>query len=215
MRISWATISLIILMLSAFAYTLFFVADVEAFYNAYGFSGANVLSRPYVLVTSIFLHAGLVHLLSNVLTLLFFGLAVESELGKAKMLTIFFIGAFAGDIFSLFIYPFDAIAVGASAGIFALIGAGIFVKPLDLSLYPLVVPVPLALLGIMYAVYNAYGLVSGPSNISYIAHFGGLAVGVAYGIRREGWKRSLLIISAMLAILAAIPIVWSAIKQVA
>lgn len=211
MKISWATIFLIILTLVAFAFTLF-VQDTEAFFSAYGFSGANLLARPYVLITSIFLHAGLPHLLSNLLTLLFFGSAVESELGRTKMLAIFFIGAFVGDVFSLFIYPFDAVAVGASAGIFALIGAGIFVKPFDLSLYPFMVPIPLALLGIMYAVYNAYGFVSGPSNISYIAHFGGMVVGIAYGIRREGWKKSLLIVSLMLLALISIPIVWNAIK---
>ena len=212
MKLSWATIAIIILMLVAFAYTFFFVTDVEAFFSAYGFSGANLLSRPYVLITSIFLHAGIVHLLSNVLTLMFFGSAIESELGRPKMLAIFFIGAFVGDLFSLFIYPFDAVAVGASAGIFALIGAGIFVKPFDLSMYPFMVPLPLALLGIMYAVYNAYGFVSGPSNISYIAHFGGLLVGVIYGVRREGWKRSFLIVSLVLLVLISIPIVWNAIK---
>ncbi len=215
MKISWATVALIIIMLMAFAYAVIIVPaeGLDAFYSQYGFSGANMLSRPYTLITSIFLHAGLAHLLSNIMTLLFFGSAIEGELGKTKMLAIFFIGAFVGDIFSLFIYPFDAIAVGASAGIFALIGAGIFVKPFDLSMYPYIIPIPLALLGIMYAIYNAYGFVAGPSNISYIAHFGGLVVGVIYGVRREGWKRSLLIVSLMVLILVAIPLVWNAIRS--
>ena len=93
-----------------------------------------------------------------------------------------------------------------------MIGADIFVKPFDLSFYPLLVPVPLAFLGILYAVFNAYGFISGPSNISYIAHFGGMLVGVFYGIRREGWKRSFLIVSLMLLILISIPIILDAIK---
>src|SRR3989338_3851416 len=118
------TLLLIAIMIIGFAVPLFFVQDIEGFYNTFGFSGKNFLERPYVVVTSIFMHGGIEHLLSNLLVLIFFGLAVEAELGVKKMLVIFFLGAFAGDFFSLFFYPFDAVAIGASAGIFALVGAG-------------------------------------------------------------------------------------------
>ena len=94
-------------------------------YDQYGFSLNNLLADPLVFVTSIFLHGSLEHLLSNVLVLIFFCLAVENELGWRKTTSIFFIGAIAGDILSLFAYAPGNIAVGASAGIFALIGAGL------------------------------------------------------------------------------------------
>ena len=120
---------------------------------------------------------------------------IESELGK-KMLLIFFLGAFLGDLLSLFAYPFTTISIGASAGVFALMGAGILIKPFDLSFYPLIVPIPLAFLGILYAIYNVYGFIfDSGSNISYIAHFGGLAVGLYYGFRIAG-KRGLKIIGS-------------------
>ncbi|MFA4820439.1 MAG: rhomboid family intramembrane serine protease [Candidatus Aenigmatarchaeota archaeon] len=185
----------------------------EDFYNAYGFSLNNLQSNPVVLVTSIFMHGSLEHLLSNVFVLLFFGLAVESELGKRKMLLIFFLGAFAGDLLSLVVYAPDQIAVGASAGIFALVGVGMLVRPLDLSFYPLVMPIPLALLGLGYALYNAYGFVVNlDPEVSYIAHFGGLFVGLVFGLRREGWKKGLKIIVVTFLVMILIPVVWMLIK---
>ena len=121
----------------------------------------------------------------------------------------FLLGAFLGDLLSLFVYPFDSLSVGASAGIFALIGAGILVKPFDLSFYPFIMPIPLALLGLVYAVYNIYGFVAEPTgNISYIAHFGGLFVGLTYGFTREGIKKGIKLILIMLFIMIIIPILF-------
>ena len=201
------TLMLIAICVIAFIYTAYVGGD--AFVNEYGFSGPNLISRPWTVVTSIFLHANITHLLSNILVLFFFGIAVEKEMKWKKMLVIFFLGAFAGSLVSLFFYPWDTISIGASAGVFALIGVGMLVKPLDLSFYPLIVPIPLALLGILYALYNAYGFITEPtSEISYIAHFGGLAVGLIFGIKHAGIKRSLMIIGVVLAIMIAIPLLW-------
>ena len=203
MKLTWILVAICI---AGFAYGAY---AGEQFYNEYGFSLDNLVQRPYVLFTSIFMHGSAEHLLSNILVLIFFGLAVESELGKKRTLLIFLLGAFAGDILSLLVYAPSEIAVGASAGIFALIGVGMLVKPLDLSFYPLVVPVPLALLGLAYAAYNAYGFVTDiDPNVSYIAHFGGLFVGLVFGFRREGWKRGLKIIGITFLVMIAIPLIW-------
>ncbi len=205
MKLITVTNVLIVLCIAAF-YFSFFVASPEPIFSKYGFSVMNFLERPYVIVTSIFLHAGLAHLLSNILVLFFFGSAVEPEIGKARTLLIFFLGAIAGDAFSSLFYSFDAVAIGASAGVFALVGAGILVKPFELSYYPYMMPVPLALLGIMYAVYNIYGFFALSDNISYAGHFGGLFVGLLFGLRRKGMKKSALIIMLMLALMTLIPV---------
>jgi hypothetical protein len=206
MKITWLLVFAAVII---FVYTFFFAPDIGKFYEFYGFSGENLLARPYVLVTSIFLHGSLVHLLANALVWIFFGLAVEDELGKGRMLVIFFLGAFAGDLLSLLFYPFGTVAIGASAGIFALVGTGMLVRPLDLSFYPLVVPLPLAFIGIAYALFNVYGFIFNiDPEISYIGHFGGLAVGLIFGIRHKGMKQSLKIILITLAIMILIPLVW-------
>ena len=190
-----------------------FGAYDPASYDTYGFSLDNLAQRPYVLITSMFMHASAEHLLSNVLVLVFFGLAVEGELGKKRMLLVFLLGAFAGDALSLLVYAPSEISVGASAGIFALIGAGMLARPMDLSFYPLIVPIPLALLGLAYAVYNVYGFITNiDPQVSYIAHFGGLFVGLAFGFKKEGWKRGLKIIGVTFLVMILIPLMWLMIR---
>ncbi len=201
------TLILICLLILSFVLPQIFVSDINGFYSAFGFSGESFLSRPYVLFTSIFLHASLVHLLSNILVLFFFGAAVESELGKLRMLETFFAGAFAGYLVSFFFYPSTTIGIGASAGVFALIGAGMLVRPLDLSYYPLVIPIPLAFFGLAYALYNAYAfLLNLDPSIAYVGHFGGLIIGLIFGFKKTGMKKGVQIIFVTLVLMTLIPL---------
>lgn len=209
------TIILVALCAAGFAVPLALGGQI---YDEYGFSRNNLVADPLVLVTSIFLHGSLEHLLSNVLVLLFFGLAVEKELGWRRITTIFFLGSFAGDALSLFAYAPNSIAVGASAGIFALIGVGMLVKPMDMETYPLTMPIPLAVLGIGYALYNVFGFVTGiDPDVSYIAHFGGLFVGLLFGMRhklidaggvRQSWKKGWKIVAITFLLMVVVPLVW-------
>jgi membrane associated rhomboid family serine protease len=204
-------VTVIFIAVAIAAFALEVAGDSEAIFTTYGFSGQNMAERPHVLVTSIFLHGSLEHLLANILIWLFFGMAVEKELGALRMSVIFLLGAFAGDLMSLAFYPWDSLAIGASAGIFALVGAGMLVRPLDLSLYPLVIPVPLALLGMFYAIYNAYEFVFAPAaNISYVGHFGGLFVGLVAGFRHKGVKEGTRIILITIAVMVLIPLILMA-----
>ena len=205
------TITLVVLCVAGFAAAIFY----PSVYDAYGFSLNNLAANPLVFVTSIFLHGSLEHLLSNLLVLIFFGLAVEKELGWRKATTIFFLGAVAGDIVSLLAYAPDSVAVGASAGIFALIGAGMLVKPMDMEMYPLTVPIPLAVLGIGYALYNVFGFITGiDPDVSYIAHFGGLFVGTVFGVRHKStdaansWKKGWKLMAAMFVLMIVVPLIW-------
>ena len=98
-------------------------------------------------------------------------------------------------------YPFDSVAIGASAGIFALMGVGMLVRPIDLSMSGLGI-MPLALLGMSYIVYNIYGFFADSgSSISYIAHFGGLFIGLLAGFKIKGMKKSIIIIGVSAACL--------------
>lgn len=182
--------------------------QAENIVNQYGFSVDNFFERPYVLVTSIFIHGDLTHLLSNMLILLFFGLALEKELGSKKVFLLFFISAFVGSLFYSVVYPAGEIGIGASAGIFGLIGAGMIISPFDLSFYPYIIPVPLGLLAILYIVYNFYGMIFDVgSNIGYVAHFGGLVVGLIYGFKDRGVKegvKTMAILGVLFVIIALI-----------
>ncbi len=177
------------------------------FIDAYGFSYNNMIHKPWTIVTSIFVHADINHLVSNMLVLIFFGVAVEKELNPFEFLLVFFGGAFVGEVFSFFFYP-NSVGVGASAAIFSIIGAAIILTPFDMSIYPYIIPIPLGILGILYAVYNIIAMFYGGNpSIAYAAHFGGLLFGLYYGFKKKGSKESVLTIlylTALILILYAI-----------
>lgn len=88
--------------------------------------GANypVLVRAgdyYRLITSAFLHAGLLHLIFNNYALYVIGSQLESFLGKAKFLIIYLVSAICGSLMSMLFS--DGISVGASGAIFGLLGS--------------------------------------------------------------------------------------------
>jgi len=53
---------------------------------------------PWTLVTSIFLHAGIIHIASNVLFLLIFGFILEEQVTKTRWVTTFFLTGVAGNL---------------------------------------------------------------------------------------------------------------------
>lgn len=74
------------------------------------------------LLSAMVLHAGLVHYFLNMLALWFIGKAVEQCHGFIQTLLLFVIPAIGGSLLSAIFLP-AYITVGASAGIFGLIGA--------------------------------------------------------------------------------------------
>lgn len=74
------------------------------------------------LITPMFLHAGLIHYVFNMMALWFVGSAVESIHGFFAASIIFTISAIGGTLLSAIFLP-QFISVGASGGIFGLIGS--------------------------------------------------------------------------------------------
>lgn len=77
----------------------------------------------YRLFTSIFLHAGIFHLLCNMYSLYVLGPQVESFYGKIKYLSIFIISGISGSLLSTALSGNNTISVGASGAIFGLLGS--------------------------------------------------------------------------------------------
>lgn len=69
----------------------------------------------------IYLHAGVLHMLFNVFALLFAGKAVEKKIGSLPYLLLYHVIAIVNAIIMCFIFP-NSTSVGASAGIFGMIG---------------------------------------------------------------------------------------------
>ncbi len=81
------------------------------------------------MISSIFFHSNLLHFLSNMIVLLMFGLVLEKHIGSLKFLTLFLFSAVFGNSIEA-LGTSNAFVLGASAGIFGIIGGLIMIKPL-------------------------------------------------------------------------------------
>jgi len=77
--------------------------------------------QAYRLFSAMFLHSGLVHLFFNLMVLAFVGRGVEIAHGTIKATFGFVVGAYGGNVLSALFLP-QYISVGASGGIFSLLG---------------------------------------------------------------------------------------------
>lgn len=75
------------------------------------------------LLTCVFLHIGIIHLLCNMYSLYIIGKEVENLYGKIKYLIIYLISGIAGSILSVAFSKPDIPSAGASGAIFGLLGA--------------------------------------------------------------------------------------------
>ena len=78
------------------------------------------------LVTSGFIHAGITHLLFNMLSLWVLGSMLEPAVGRVRFALIYFASLFVGSLGALIAQPVG-VTVGASGAIFGLLGAAIVV----------------------------------------------------------------------------------------
>jgi membrane associated rhomboid family serine protease len=80
----------------------------------------------YRLVTSGFLHDGLLHILFNMLFLYFMGQMLEPAIGRLNFAVVYFVSLLGGSFGALLLTP-DALTVGASTACFGVLGALIVV----------------------------------------------------------------------------------------
>lgn len=106
------------------AYILNFIVGCEGKLGTIGsMSHAKVFGEGewWRLFLHMYLHAGIIHMLFNVFALLFVGKVVEKKIGSLPYLLLYHVIAVSNAIIMCLIFP-DSISVGASAGIFGMIG---------------------------------------------------------------------------------------------
>jgi len=187
---------------------LFWFSNPDLFLNYLAFSGDNLLKgRAWTLVTSLFLHADILHLLGNMLFLYVFGNTIEEDLGPKKALGVFFFGGALSFLLSLFFYDASTPLIGASAAIFTLASIVMLIKPLKFSI---ILFMPQGLVAILYFVYNALAVYYGAEgNIAYVAHVIGFAIGIPFGLAwSKNWFKNLLITIALLAVYLLVVVIF-------
>ncbi|MCH5340778.1 MAG: rhomboid family intramembrane serine protease [Acetatifactor sp.] len=131
------------------------------------------------IVWSMFLHADVNHLFSNMIILFFLGSMIEKELGHVKYALLYFLSGIGGGALSiLFKMMTNSMvpSVGASGAVFGLDGVLLAMVLLWNERLPNVTPSRVALM-ILLSLYS--GFTGG--NIDNAAHIGGLLVGFLGG----------------------------------
>ena len=119
-------ITSILMAICIVVFMIMYISDLMNIPNYILYYGANErilvqLGQVWRLVTSIFLHAGIVHLFVNMYSLYIIGRQLESFLGKTKYLVVFLGSGFLGSLLSIVIH--SGPSVGASGAIFGLLGS--------------------------------------------------------------------------------------------
>ena len=133
--------------------------------------------EPWTLLTSMFIHGSLWHILFNMFALYFFGSFCINLIGKVPFTIVYFLGGIASGLAVLFLASPYTIGYGASGAIFALAGVCVAMRPKTaVFIFPIPIPIPL---WVAILIFVAFSFLPG---ISWQGHLGGLLFGVIVGL---------------------------------
>ena len=182
----------------SFLVEIVFLAINPDFVKYFAISASNFLSGKYLwtILTHIFAHGGVFHLLVNMFALFSLGTLTERIIGRKRFIWFYLIaGLFAG-LLSVFLSGFfgfgfwekvfgspEVYMLGASGAIFGIAGVLVMLLPrirfsiifIPFFSLPGYIMIPLVLV-IMWAASISAGL-----PIGNVAHFGGFLAGLVYG----------------------------------
>ncbi|GAB6147785.1 rhomboid family intramembrane serine protease [Stetteria hydrogenophila] len=186
-------------------------SSYEEVVRSLGMVPADVLAgrRLYTLVTSMFLHGGLAHLLGNMLYLYIFGDNVEALMGRLRYLAFYLLSGLGAALFhiaSIALMPESALinsiltsgvspwlipAIGASGAISGVLGAYTLLFPTAniriltfWGFFPIVLRLPAFIYILVWFIYQlimglAVSLTGVTAGVAFWAHVGGFLTGVA------------------------------------
>jgi membrane associated rhomboid family serine protease len=154
-----------------------------------GLQPATVLSRPWTVLTYMFTHQEIFHILFNMLTLYFFGTFLVQLIGTWWALMVYFGSGILGGILFILLGSPLSVCIGASGAIFGLGGALVVLRPQTrVMAFPIPIPMPL-----WVAVIVGFVLISIIPGIAWQAHLGGIIFGLVAGYFLRKKARSILL----------------------
>jgi membrane associated rhomboid family serine protease len=155
----------------------------------FGLYPAGFLAQPWTLVTNMFVHAGIWHILANMITLFFFGSFLCRLIGSRDFLITYFAGGILGSILYLLLGDPYTPVVGASGAVYALAGALVVMMPNLRVLVYFIVPMRLWMVILVFFVLWSIPIPGFVSWWAWQAHLGGLVFGLIMGfiLRRRGY----------------------------
>ncbi|TET14326.1 MAG: rhomboid family intramembrane serine protease [Dehalococcoidia bacterium] len=154
-----------------------------------GLQPLGLLERPWTIVTNLFIHGSIWHIVANMLTLYFFGRFLSMLIGDARFLIVYFLGGIIGNLFYILLASPYSIAIGASGAVFAIGGALAVMAP-KLRVYVFPIPAPLPLWA---GVIGVFVFISILPHVAWQAHLGGLILGLLAGYFFRRRQRNMLL----------------------
>ena len=147
---------------------------------------ADLLQKISPMVTSQFLHAGSMHLLSNMVVLLFLGKKVEERIGSLKFLAFYLASGIAGNIvYAAFHLSSHEPVLGASGAVAGVLAASLLCNPNGIVCLP-GLPIflrvwmfaPLWFISELLNAINEQYVRSTLGGVAYLVHVGGFIFGL-------------------------------------
>lgn len=167
--------------------------QLQEFINAYALVPSRLESDPtryaVSIVTSMFMHAGWFHILSNMWILFIFGDNVEDRMGPLPYLTFYLLGGAAAALLQTYIGSgADVPVLGASGAIAGVLGAYLFLFPsarvatlVPIVVFLTVIEVPAILfIGFWFVtqLFSGLAAIGAVEGVAWWAHIGGFLVGL-------------------------------------
>jgi len=193
------TYLLIVLNVAAFIFQVSLGQNSQALIDQFALHPARLTSNPSLanimnIFTSMFMHAGLAHIIGNMLYLWIFGDNVEDRMGSFRYFLFYITGGLLASLAHVLTNPNSTVpTVGASGAIAAVLGAYFVLYPrqkvvtlIPLGFYMRMTVLPAGLvLGAWFLLQFFQGVASlgGPDvgGVAFWAHIGGFVVGLALG----------------------------------
>ena len=160
--------------------------------SALSFSPADALREPWTFFTYMFVHAGLLHLLGNMLMLYVFGTAVETRLGSRNFIFYYLLCGVGAAVFSLGLSGIMQVSpfVGASGAVLGVaLAFAIYWPDAELIVFPIPMPIKAKTLVTLLVGLDVLLYFIAPNDgVAHLAHVGGVAFGYLY-FRMQNFSR--------------------------
>ena len=192
--VPFVTIGLIAVNVAVFLYQASLGRELQGFVRAWGLVPAEVLGRPVTVLTSMFLHGGVVHVGGNMLYLWIFGDNIESAFGHLRFLGLYLVFGLAAAALHTAVDPGSGMPmVGASGAVAGVLGAYALLYPrarvltaVFFGFFVRLVWIPAAfVLGLWFVLQLVSGLPAlsrAGGGVAWFAHVGGFAAGLALAL---------------------------------
>ena len=192
-RVPLVNYALIVANVAVFLYAVSLGRDAEGFIMAHG-----LVPRAFTfstLLTSMFLHGGLLHLVGNMLYLYIFGDNIEDRLGSVRYILFYLLCGIAAGAAQAIANPDSTLPmVGASGAVAGVLGAYLlfFPRARVVTLVPIffflrIVEIPAVVLLVIWFAWQllsgiaTLGDRAGMGGVAFFAHVGGFLAGMVLG----------------------------------